>query len=375
VAPVPGKPLPPAQVSGVPSDQPVAMTHIGVLLPLSGEFAPYGQRSLNGIKLALGPLASQLDVKDTKGDPAVARAALDAMIADPNIVTVVGPLRSKEAEIVAPRAERAGLPMVLLAQSEGVTGQWVLQPAMTSARQAAALAEYAMGSQGLKKFAVLYPNDPYGTPLSAAFKEQVEQRGGQVVGALSYDPHQREFSVEALSVAKWVKDDGAQAVFIPDFAANAIPLATQLRKAQPDIVLLGSNGWDDPAALGPVATELNGAVFVDGFFANSTRNATQQFVAGYRGAYNGTMPEILEAQAYDAGLLVTRALQSGARSRMQMAQALRAPRTLDGAGGLMSVSADGIQRQLFLLRLINGTISEIAPGGAAAPRPLAAAAQ
>jgi len=369
-ATAPGAPPLPASVR---SDQPVpASARIGALLPLSGEYAPYGQRSLNGIKLALGPLAAQLDIRDTKGDPSTARAGLDAMLADPNLVAVIGPLRSKEAEILAPRAERAGLPMVLLAQQEGVTGQWVVQPAMTSARQAAELAEYAVAGQGLKRFGVLFPNDQYGIALSTAFKEQVEQRGGQLVGSLSYDPRQREFSVELLSIAKWVKDDGLQAVFIPDFAPNAIPLATQLRRAQPEIVLFGSNGWNDPGALGPAAAELDGAIFVDGFFASSTRPATQQFVAAYRGAFANATPEILEAQAYDAALLVMRALQTGARSRMQVAQALHAPRTIEGAGGTLGINAQGIQRQLFLLRLSNGTISEIALTSAA-PRPLAAA--
>jgi ABC-type branched-subunit amino acid transport system substrate-binding protein len=358
--------------SGMPSDKPVpASARIGVLLPLSGEYAPYGERSLNGIKLALGPLADRLDVKDTKGDPAAARAGLDTLMLDPNVVAVIGPLRSKEAEILAPRAERAGLPMVVLAQQEGITGQWVMQPAMTTARQASELAEYAVASQGIKRFGILYPNDQYGIALSTAFREQVEQRGGQVVGSVTYDPKQREFSVELLSVNKWISGDGMQALFIPDFAPTAIPLASQLRRAHPDLVLLGSNGWNDPGALGPAAADLDGAVFVDGFFASSTRPATQQFVAAYRGAYSNATPEILEAQAYDAGLLVVRALQSGARSRLQMAQALKSPRTLEGAGGTLGVSAGGIQRQLFLLRLSNGTISEIA-SSSAPPRRAAA---
>jgi len=355
--------------SGVPSSQPVPKSaRIGVLLPLSGEYAPYGARSLNGLTLGVGTLAAQLDVRDTKGDPAVARAALDALMLDPNVVAVIGPLRSKEAEILAPRAERAGLPMIVLAQQEGITGQWVVQPAMTSGRQATELAEYAVAGQGLKRFGILYPNDPYGIALSSAFRAQVEQRGAQVVGAVTYDPKQREFSVEQLSVNKWITGDGLQALFIPDFAPTAIPLATDLRRAHPELVLLGSNGWNDPGALGPAAAELDGAVFVDGFFASSTRPATQQFVAAYRGAYANATPEILEAQAFDAGLIVARALQSGIRSRLQMAQALKTTRTLDGAGGTLAIGPHGIQRQLFLLKLTNGTISEITPASAAPAR-------
>ncbi len=363
-----------AAVSGaVAPDTPVlpAAARIGVLLPLSGEFASYGQRSLDGIKLGLGPLADRIEVRDTRGEPASGRAAFDEFLADPNVIAVLGPLRSKVAEVVAPRAESARVPTLLLSQQDGPTGRWVKQPAMTAARQAEALAEYAIDAQGLRRFAILYPNDPYGTALSSAFRDELARRGATLVGSLVYDPNQREFSVEALSVAKWSKDDGLQAVFIPDFAESAIPLAVQLRRAHPELRLFGSNGWNDPGALGPAAADLDGAVFVDGFFASSTRPATQQFVAAYRSAYGGAAPELLEAQAYDAALLLARALQGSAASRAQVAQALQAPRTLEGATGTIGVLPHGVQRQLFLLKLTSGTITEIAATAAPAPPPVA----
>jgi ABC-type branched-subunit amino acid transport system substrate-binding protein len=345
---------------GGDTDARIENGRVGVLLPLSGEFATYGQRSLNGIKLAFGPLADRLEIHDTRGDIAAARAALDELIADPTIIAVLGPLRSKVAEAIAPRAESAGLPLVLLSQQGGATGQWVTQLAMTSARQAAELAQYAVGRSGVRRFGVFYPNDQYGVSLSTAFREEVERRGGTVVGSIVYDPKQREFSVERLSLDKWVNDDGLEAVFIPDYAENAIPLATLLRKGHPTVRLLGGNGWNDPGALGTAASELDGAVFVDGFFASSRRRATEEFVAAYRAAYGGTTPDILEAQAYDAALLVAQALPN-AHGRSDLAQALRAPRTVQSASGTLVISPQGIQRQLFLLRLSNGTISEVVP--------------
>lgn len=329
---------------------------IGVLLPLSGQFAPYGRRSLNGIKLALGEQADGLVIRDTRGDPAAGRAAFDELAADSTIGVVIGPLRSKVAEAVAPRAEHARLPLVLLSQ-EGISGRWIVQPTMTADRQAATLAEYAIG-QHLQRVGILYPNDAYGAALSQAFRDQLERRGGRVVGAITYDGRQTEFSVELLSVDKWIKDDGLQAVFIPDFAQTAIPLATQLRQAQPGIVLLGSNGWNDLSKLGSAADAIDGAVFVDGFFAGSQRGATQEFVSRYRSTY-GSEPEILEAQAYDAARLVAAALKTGARTRDQVLAGLQSTRMLDGAAGLLTGSPTGLQRQLFVLRIANGMVSEI----------------
>src|SRR5262249_14919897 len=178
-----------------------------------------------------GPRGDVRCVGDGRGGPAAGRAAIDELIGDPTIGVVIGPLRSKVAEAVAPRAERAGLPLVVLSQQEGISGRWIVQPAMTADRQAAELAEYAVRQQGLKNVGILFPNDQYGTVLSNAFRQQVEQRGGRVVGAISYDPNQKEFSVELLSLQKWIDGDGLQAVFIPDFAETAIPLATQVRQS------------------------------------------------------------------------------------------------------------------------------------------------
>jgi len=331
---------------------------VGVLLPLSGRYASYGERSLNGIKLAIDS-GTELLVRDTQGEVAVARAALDELAADPSVVAVLGPLRSKVAETIAPRAERAGLPLLVLAQNQGVVGRYVMQTAMTYERQAEQLAEYAVRTGGLRRFGILYPRDGYGQGLSRAFRDAVEKRGAKIIGSLAYAPGAEEFSVEVLSVEKWADDDGLEAVFIPDFAATAVVLGARLRSSRPSLFLLGSNGWHDPGRLGGAGGSLDGSVFVDGFFMGSQRRSTQEFIGKYRGAHDGT-PQILEAQAYDAAGLVAAALRSGATDREQVVQTLQSMGTVDGAAGQMVLNANGLERQLFLLRLNDGRITEIA---------------
>jgi ABC-type branched-subunit amino acid transport system substrate-binding protein len=232
---------------------------------------------------------------------------------------------------------------------------------MTYERQAAQLAEYAVTAMGAARFGVLYPNDAYGQGLADAFQTEFTRRGGRIVGMVAYTPGAHEFAVEALSVQKWVADDSLQGVFIPDFAETAFVLASQLRRTHPSLQLLGSNGWNDPGRLGQAGDVLDGAVFVDGFFAASGRMATRDFVSAYQRAYQ-TAPQILEAQAYDAAILARQALQSGARSRAEVVPALRRIRTIQGASGTIGIGSEGVQRELFLLRFAGGTISEVLPG-------------
>ncbi len=355
----------PKPVAAPPSSRPQPSLPEGVtpkvacLLPLSGPDATFGQRSLDGIRLALGDNAARiLVVRDTAGQSQNARDAVDRVIDDPSIVAVIGPLRSKEAAAIAPRAERAGLPMVLLSQNDGLAGRFVLQPAMTPDRQAAVLAEYAVTGLRLARIGIIHPNDAYGTGLADAFRREVEARGGRIVGAQAYPQGTRDFGVEVLSVEKWKDEDGLQAIFLPDYADTATVLATELRRAQPTLALLGANGWNDPARLGSVAQPLDGAVFVDGFFTASARPATRAFVVAYQAAHQNT-PGMLEAQAYDAANLLLQALNAGARSRASIIPQIQALGTLDGAAGTIHTSADGLQRDLFILRLDGGAIREV----------------
>ena len=337
---------------------------LGVLLPLSGKFAAYGKKSLNGIELALAGSGVELVVRDTAGETHLARAAFDELGQDGSVVGIIGPLRSTVAQVIGPRAERSGLPLLSLARNQGIDGRFVRQLAMTREMQAAQLAEYAIRVAGIRRFGVLFPRDAYGTALSDAFQSEIRRRGGRVVGAVAYEPGAQEFSVEVLSLQRWVDVDDLQAVFIPDNASVAGQLGSELREARPGVILLGSNGWHEPGQLGAVADALDGAVFVDGFFIGSQRPATQGFISAYRGEH-GRTPGILEAQAYDAAMLARQALASANVSgRDTFVDAVQAVGVFAGATGKMVLGAQGVQRQLFILKLDGRRIREVV--GAAA---------
>ena len=342
-----------------PGVVPPSAAKIGVLLPLSGKYASYGKRSLAGIKLAMEQSGIELVVRDTAGESQLARAAIDELAATPEVRAVIGPLRSREAQSVSPRAERARMPLLSLAQNKGLSGRYVLQTAMTHEMQAAHLADFAINAAGLRTFGVLFPRDAYGMALSDAFQDEVRRRGGRVVGAVAYEPASQEFSIEVLTLQRWVDGDGLHAVFIPDFASTAGLLSRSLRASRPGIVLLGSNGWHDPGELGEVADAVDGAVFVDGFFVGSQRTATQRFLNAYRSAHDD-VPGVLEAQAYDAAMVLRQAIESGGSgSRDELIEAVRAMGRFDGAAGTLSFGEGDVERELFLLKLDGRRIREL----------------
>lgn len=188
---------------------------VGVILPLSGTYKSYGQRTLTAIKLGLGLPASRDDrkgtldaietervrlvVRDSQGDPAIATAALEELVESEHVVAVIGDILLNTALPVALKAEELGVPLLSLSRREGVAqlGPYSFRISFTAQKQAEALVALAMDELGHKRFAILYPRHSYGLELMNAFWDAVERRRGEVTAIESYNHDQTTFTTEA----------------------------------------------------------------------------------------------------------------------------------------------------------------------------------
>jgi ABC-type branched-subunit amino acid transport system substrate-binding protein len=369
--PVARKPIEVASVAETdrqPGDEPSTYlagspARVACLVQLTGPDKAYGWRALNGLRLAFDDVPDALEVRDTGGDPQIAAQLLRRLAADPTVLAVVGPQRSAESESIAPLAEELGIPVLLLSQREGLGGRAVLQAGITQRQQVSTVIEYATGRLGASRFAVLYPDDGYGKAFLGEFTDEVRQRNATLVGSKAYSPGDRSFEGEIAAVRDWIDSRGLQAVFIPDAAPTATALASALRQVAPELVLLGSESWNDAPLIAQAGAAIDGAVFVDTFHAASGDAATEAFVSRFR-ARAGTAPTVFEAQAYDAGMLVRRAIEQGAETRPGLLTQLRTVRSYEGAGRL-SAAPQGFERELILLRAHQGAIERVEPAASA----------
>ncbi|MFI5396117.1 MAG: ABC transporter substrate-binding protein [Candidatus Binatia bacterium] len=334
---------------------------VGCLLPLSGPSGQLGQRSLRALRLAFGADSDRLlIVKDTGGNPVTAANMLEELARDPNVLVVIGPLENDVAQEVALRAEQAHLPLLLLSHGGEPEGQFVLQAGLTHSGQIRTLLDYAMEKVRLRRFGVLYPKDASGKELLETFRTEVERRGGTVVGAGAYPPGVENVASDVNTVKKWRETQNLQAVFFPDSVTTAAGFAKSLQEAMPDITLLGVHGWE---GLASQDGGLNGVFFAESFYGGSARAGTRAFVEAFQKTYDET-PGVAEAQAYDAALLARRALDAGARSRTDLLRRLRGLGPVEAATGQLKVTAEGVQRNPFLLQVFDGKLQEVtAPPG------------
>ncbi len=283
---------------------------VGALLPLSGEFAHLGAKVKQGLELALEDRGVDLVSRDTHNDPGAVPGLVQELAQDHSLLAIVGPLTSAVAQAAAAAAQAQGLPLITLSQKGGLTqaGPYIFQAFLTPGQQVRGLLSQTMGA-GFKRYAVLYPDSPYGHTFAEAFQEEAAARGGEVAVLEAYLPGTRNFSGALAALWGGAASPPFQALFVPDDAKVVAAVAQQIG---PDtgVQLLGTNLLHAPNLPPEQLQALEGVLFPDAFFAGDPNSGVQQFVAAYRQKY-GEEPDYLAAQGYVAGRLLVRLLSPG----------------------------------------------------------------
>lgn len=383
-------------------DQAIDRKTIGVLLPLKGKFARFGQRNLQAIEQAFGifdlespDTGIQLAVEDSGDEPAQAIKALNRLVSKYHVAAVIGPLLSKGVDQVTHRAAELGVPIVSLSRHFGTSDNYVVQGGMTLQMQAYEIARYAIQSRGLRRFAILHPKGQVGDETAQYFWDAVEGMGGQVVGIESYAPTETDFRevVDKLSGLYYTEarqdelDELAHqrqinqikkrtrkteqyfslppivdydAVFIaddPKISGQILP--TFAYRDVEHVQFLGTSAWNSPELISRADKNAEGALFVDAFFPGSQSERVRKFIDQFKTQF-GSEPSGMDALAYDAGLVVLNAIQSAGSSysRSDLLDKIRDTNKLRGVTGLISYKDGQLMRDLRVLSIQGGQIVE-----------------
>jgi branched-chain amino acid transport system substrate-binding protein len=339
----------------------------------------------------------ELAVVDSEGNPDIARRAVERLVTEDHIIAIVGSLLSRTSVSVASKAEELGVPTIALSQKSGITqiGEGVFRNSITSSMQVQQLVRVAMNDLGLKKFAILYPNDAYGVEYANLFWDAVLARGGEIRGVQAYDPKASSYSppIQRLVgtffledreqeykglLRDWYKERKSlrsrqsppedllppmidfEAIFVPDSASAMGQIAPTL--AYHDITgvkLLGTNLWNTSKLIRLGKRHVDDAIFVDSILSTDENFRRSQFFKEYVAVFDEE-PGLFEAQAYDAGLMIRQAVASGSNSRLGLARDLAQKTSFQGATGLLQMTRQReILRPLVTLTVHKNQITRV----------------
>lgn len=367
---------------------------IAAIFPMSGKLAPFGTEVLNGIQLALERSKDSGDspsigliVKDTESDRAAFLDELSNVLSDDRPLAVIGPLLSKNLPVMAEMAERTHVPLITPSATVPNLrrfGTYVFSTALTYGHQAKRVAEYALKEQQFKRFAILYPDTPYGRDLARLFAQEIRQQDGELIASEPYKEGDNDFraviaklkaeDLKQYGVEVQVNNDpaktgirqggkkgkrllyspGFDAVFIPGRSLDVGLLAAQLAFYDIAVPLLGANGWNQPDFARVADRSVEGGVFTDGFFSESNSPVVQEFVERYRKRFQAT-PSLFAAQGYDAARLTVEAIRRGATTGEAVRDYLMMQHDLPTLSGPSGFNPDGtLNRHVFLIQVKQG---------------------
>ncbi|MBW2118514.1 MAG: penicillin-binding protein activator [Deltaproteobacteria bacterium] len=365
---------------------------VGCLLPLTGRFGIYGEEVLNGIQLGTGMFGEpgegpdlELVIKDTKGKPEPALAGLEDLVHNEKVMAIIGPLSSRTAVAVAEKAQGLGIPIITLTQREGITetGDMVFRNFLTPSKEVKRLLDPGIFEMGIKRFAILYPDNSYGHFFVNLFWDRLEEMGGTVAAVESYDPDTTDFAdqikkmtglyyprphplVRKLIEMRTPEEEESRlypeepepiiefdAIFIPDNFQRIAMIAPQLVYHDVlDVLLMGTSLWQSPELIETAGDYVQGAIFPSGFFESSGESCVSVFSEDYLMDFDAT-PGILAATGYDTIRLLKHMMAGeGVRTRGDLKEALLECRDFPGLTGNVVFDPEGeVEKEPFLLTI------------------------
>jgi branched-chain amino acid transport system substrate-binding protein len=180
---------------------------IGIVLPLTGDKAKFGEFQKNSFLMALNEVNKtgikgqkiELLIEDDTGKPDVARAAAEKLLTKDNVVMLGGGYGSSETYAIAGAAQQKKIPFLIMAGSaDNITERgwnYVFRLSPPASEYSGATESFLREVIKPKTAALLYENTLFGTSSSKEIERFFKEIGTQVIlkegyehGALDFKP-------------------------------------------------------------------------------------------------------------------------------------------------------------------------------------------
>jgi branched-chain amino acid transport system substrate-binding protein len=306
-----------------------------------------------GFVLALEEAAAQStefeivwQMYDDAGDVARSAELAEQIVADPEVVGVVGPMGSSEAFANAPVFSAAGLLQVSPCASHPDLCERdydTFHRLVANERvQGGELAKIAYGYLGAKAVTVVHDQDEFGTVVADNFTDAYRAIGGTISDRIGFDVAEYSPTVIAARMAEQPTD-----LYL--FAVHGYEgglISTAARDAGISQPFLGTDGMKTSFFLG--GGDDRGEAYHTHSGADFRRLPT---AADFRRRYVERFPEdsTYSAEAYDAAMMIVAALdRAGVADRTAVLDAFRSLGTYQGITGPISFTPTGERDGAFV---------------------------
>jgi branched-chain amino acid transport system substrate-binding protein len=244
---------------------------IGVVLPLTGPIAAFGQTSKGGLDIAYEQnhkLKNGDDVKlvvlDDRGDKVEAATAVKRLLDKEGVAVILGEVASSNSMAMAPVAERAHTPMITHASTNPrVTKgkKYVTRACFIDPFQGSVMANYALDNGMKKAVLVTDAKQDYSVGLSKAFRKAYRAGGGKILKTVLINSGDKDFNAQVSTIKAASPDIIAFTGYYPEAAL----MVKQARNMGVKAPFIGADGVGFPELVKIAGKASEGFMYTDHF--------------------------------------------------------------------------------------------------------------
>ena len=337
----------------------LADVKIGVLMPLSGKGASYGQHQQVAMQMALEELAKtgakgekiETVVYDTRGENAEAINLTRKLIANDKVLAIIGPFFSAECEVAFPIAVQNKTPIVTASSAKpGIAAKnrpWAFRNALSSDQMNGFLLDVWLKKHPVKSVVVLTDVKDAFTKVdgTVVFPKELKEKGVSVLDNVSYQTGDIDYSAQ-VTKAKGLNPEGILIAGLYNEGGNIV---REIRKQGMSQPIVGALGMSEPRFLEIAGKAADGTMVVNPFWASDPDPKISAWAAEYKTRAK-VDPGNTAALMYDSVMLIKMCVEKSgvtnkpenlAADRERIKDCLVQAKDVPGIAGPMTFNADG----------------------------------
>jgi branched-chain amino acid transport system substrate-binding protein len=321
---------------------------VGMLAPLTGSGARFGESQRNGVQLAMEQINSKGDVdghnlelvvEDTKTEPPTAVTAFTRLAERKDVVAIFGSAASLDVPAYLPQVDRAGiphlLPVAVLPKITEMGSKFTFRSALNDKIAAQKIADFAVQRLGAKKVALLIEDSAFGE-TGLIFGDEAKRLG---VAPLTVERFKRG-DIDIKPQLTKIQSTGATHIQFWGYYAEYALVAKQLQELGYHATLMGNQAPVNDKTIELGGAALEGALNICLFVPTSPAPGIRGFVDAYRARF-GAAPDTWAAQSYDGMKLLADAIRRGGATREGIRKALAVTTDFEGVTGTITFMDNG----------------------------------
>ncbi len=288
---------------------------VGVVWPMTGLVAAFGQSAWRGAKLAqsMEPTAKDgakihLILLDNKGMKVETANAVSKLITEDHVKAIIGAITSSNTLAGAPIAERYKIPMLTSSATNPLVTKgkkYVSRVCFIDPFQGSVAAKYVWNNLHAKTAAVMIEKDQdYSVGLAHAFMKAFKKLGGKIVSVSFFQSTDQDYSAQISTI----KSKNPDIIYMPSYYQEIALFCRQARQYGLKQTIMAGDGAEADALIKIGGKAVNGVTFTTHYDPHAAATPlSKKFLKLFKAKYHED-PDAMAALAADAYFVLVNAI-------------------------------------------------------------------